>query len=161
MDFGDLMFPHPTDQADYHRPKDGLLQAFGVVQDTEIRNPQHLDAHGEKCMFVVKNGLSTGTTFGRANGLGSFKRTYDEYGIINQTSIDIAILPYDKMHGSFSAAGDSGSIVLDRKGRILGTITGGSGATDRTDITSLTPYWWIEEQIKAQYPDAFLYQVVQ
>lgn len=153
------MFPDPSDQADYSYPKDGLLQAYGVVKDAEIRDPQHLDVNGEKCLLVVKHGLATRTTVGRTNGLDSFTRTYDEYGI-KHTSIEIAVLPYDKKHGKFSNAGDSGSIVLARDGRIVGLLTGGAGATDETDITYLTPYWWVEKQVKAKFPDCFLYEVV-
>jgi hypothetical protein len=160
LDFASKMFPQPADQGDYNYPLDGLLQAHGVVPDEEIRNPQHLDVHGEKCLFVVKNGLATGTTVGRTNGLESFTRTIDEYGI-KQTSVEIAVLPYDKKHGAFSDAGDSGSIVLARDGRIVGILTGGAGPTDGTDITYLTPYWWVEKEIKAKYPGCFLYQEVQ
>jgi hypothetical protein len=141
-------------------PQDGLLQAYGVVQEDKIRDPQHLDIHGEKCLLVVKNGSTTGTTIGRANGLESFIRIYDDYGI-EHTSIEIAVLPYDKKHGKFSDAGDSGSIVLARNGGIVGILTGGAGPTNETDITYITPYWWIEQQIKAKYPDCFLYEVVQ
>lgn len=107
----------------------------------------------------MKNGSTTGTTVGRANGLESFTRIYDEYGI-NHTSIEIAVMPYDKTR-KFSDAGDSGSIVLARDGRIVGIVTGGAGPTDRTDITYITPYWWIEKQIKAKYPGCFLYDVVE
>lgn len=153
------MFPQPVDQATYQYPRDGLLQAYGVVQDDEIRNPQHLDVYGERCLLVLKNGSTTGTTVGRANGLESFTRIYDEYGI-NHTSIEIAVMPYDKTR-KFSDAGDSGSIVLARDGRIVGIVTGGAGPTDRTDITYITPYWWIEKQIKAKYPGCFLYDVVE
>ncbi|KAI2628718.1 hypothetical protein GGR54DRAFT_360288 [Hypoxylon sp. NC1633] len=42
---------------------------------------QHLDVHSEKCLLVVKNGLTTGTTVGRVNGLQSFTRYYDHYNI--------------------------------------------------------------------------------
>jgi hypothetical protein len=156
------MFPHPDDRANYKYPDDGLLQAYGVVQDDEIRNPSNLDVHGEKCLLVVKNGLRTGTTFGRTNGLESFTRTYDNHGI-EHTSIEIAVLPlpYDKTREPFSDPGDSGSIVLARDGRIVGILTGGAGPADETDITYITPYWWVEKQIKAKYPDCFLYDVVQ
>ena len=151
-DFGNTMYPQPADQ-DYQYPQDGLLQAYDVVQDDEMRKPQHLDVHGEKCLLVIKNGSTTGTTVGRTNGLESFTRTYEEYGI-KQTSIEIAVfvLPYDKMHRKFSDLGDSGSIVLARDGRIVGILTGGAGPTDETDITYLTPYWWVEKEIKAKYP---------
>ena len=153
------MFPQVADRANYYYPEDGLLQAYGVVQDDEIRSPNHLDVHNEKCLLVVKNGLATGTTVGRCNGLESFTRVYDEYGI-NQTSVEIAVLSYDKNHGKFSDNGDSGSIVLARDGRIVGILTGGArGPTDGTDITYVTPYWWVEKQIKEKYPGCFLYQV--
>ncbi|RPB01611.1 hypothetical protein L873DRAFT_1803394 [Choiromyces venosus 120613-1] len=142
-DFGSSMFPQPIDRANYRYP--GM--------DAEIRNPQHLDVHGEKCLLVVKNGLTTGTTVGRTNGLESFTRIYGDYGI-NDTSVEIAT------HGKFSDAGDSRSIVLARDGRIVGIVTAGACLTDGTDITYLTPYWWVEQQIKAKYPGCFLYDVV-
>ncbi|KAI9775822.1 MAG: hypothetical protein M1839_000873 [Geoglossum umbratile] len=159
-DFGNTMFPQPVDRANYQYPKDGLLQAYGVVNHAEIRDPQQLDVYGEKCLLVVKNGLTTGTTVGRVNGLESFTRVYHGYDI-EHTSIEIAVLPYDKMRGKFSHAGDSGSIVLARDGRIVGILTGGGGLTDESDITYLTPYWWVEQQIKAKYPSCFLYEVIQ
>jgi len=96
------MFPHPEDQADYEYPDNGLLQAFGVVKDHEIRQPQHLDVHGQKVLMVVKNGLATGTTIGCANGLDSFTRVYRQYGIMG-TSIETAILAHEEQSGPFSA----------------------------------------------------------
>lgn len=153
------MFPQPDDRKNYVYPDDGLLQAFGVVQDSDLRKPQHLDANKEKCLFVVKNGLATGTTIGRVNGLKSFTRTYETYGI-SHTSIEIAVLRYGSA-GKFSAGGDSGSIVLDREGRIVGILTGSEGPTDETDTTYLTPYWWIEKQIKEKFPGIALYERVE
>jgi len=73
-----------------------------------------------------------------------------------------AVLACDRMRGKFSDAGDSGSIVLDRDGGIVGLLTGGAGRIDETEVTYITPYWWVEQQIKAKYPGgAFLYDVVQ
>jgi len=100
----------------------------------------------------------TGTTFGHTNGLESFTRIYEDYNV-NHTSIEIAVLPYDKTRGEFSRNGDSGSIVLTRDGRIVGILTGGAGPTNSTDITYLTPYWWLEKQIKDKFPGCFLYKV--
>ena len=158
-DFGNFMFPHPEDKADYEYPDNGLLQAFGVVKDHEIRQPQHLDVHGQKVLMVVKNGQTTGTTVGRANGLDSFTRVCSQYSIMG-TCIETAILPYDQQRGPFSAPGDSGSIILDRSGRIVALLTGGCGSTDETDITYGTPYWWLEERVKKAFPGCFLYEVV-
>ncbi|KAG8806839.1 hypothetical protein FRC19_007028 [Serendipita sp. 401] len=159
LEYGKIMFPWPEDQANYEYPEDGLLQAFGVVPAGEIYSPQYRDAHGEKCLLVVKNGLATGTTIGRVMGMESFTRVYKEHGI-KETSMEIAVLPYSKITGPFSVPGDSGSIVLDRNGRILGMLTGGAGTTDGTDVTYLTPYWYLETEIKKHFPNAFLYDVV-
>ncbi|KAN0081180.1 hypothetical protein V8E55_008804 [Tylopilus felleus] len=159
-EYGNTMFPQPQDRKNYSYPEDGLLQANDFVREAEMRNPQQLDVHGEKCLLVVKNGLTTGTTVGRVNGLESFRRIYEDYGISHK-SLEIAVLPYNKTHGKFSDAGDSGSVVLDRGGRIVGILTGGSGLTDETNITYLTPYWWVQEQVKAKFPGCFLYEVVQ
>lgn len=158
--FGKTMFPRAEDSKDYHYPEDGLRQACGVVQDNEMRDPQHLDVHGEKCLLVVKHGMATGTTVGRVNGPKSFTRIYTYRGI-NLTSMEIAVLTHGQPYGKSSSRGDSGLVVLERSGRIVGIITGGAGPTDKTDISYLTPYWWIEEQIKSKFPDSFLYDVVE
>jgi len=158
-DYGDIMFPQLQDRKNYTYPADGLLQVYGVVQDEEMRKSQQLDVNGEKCLLVIKNGLTTGTTVGRVNGLEDVTRVYDNYGI-NQKSIELAVLRYRKP-GKFSDAGDSGSIVLDRHGRLVGLLTDGEGPTDETDTTYLTPYWWIEKKFKEKFPDCFLYDVVQ
>lgn len=139
---------------------DSLLQVSGIIQADEIHNPQNLDANGEQCLFVVKNGLTTGTTIGRVMGMESFTRIYNEYGI-KETSMEIGVLPYSNTNGSFSAPGDSGSIVLDRNGRILGMLTGGAGRSYNTDISYVTPYWWLEKEIKKHFPDCFLYETVE
>ena len=39
----------------------------------------------------------------------------------------IAIYPYSQQDGAFSAPGDSGSVVADGNGRIIGILTGGAG----------------------------------
>jgi hypothetical protein len=154
------MFPRPEDRAGYKYPRDGLLQAYGVVKDKEIRSPQNLDANGHKCLLVVKNGLATGTTVGCVNGLDSFTRIYADYGI-KETSVEVAVLPYNSKRGAFSAPGDSGAIVLERGGAIVGMVTSGGGQTDEIDTTYLTPYWWLDEQIKKVFPSCYLYDVVQ
>lgn len=158
-DFGKLMFSQPDDSAGYFYPDDGLLQAWGVVQDTEIRAPKHLDIHRQESLMVIKNGGTTGTTLGRANGLESAKRTYPETGLVKVTTLDFAVLPYGG-RGKFSDAGDSGAIVLTRDGKILGPLTGGAGPTDETDISFVTPWWWLLQQIQKKFPGIHVYPVV-
>ncbi|VDB85517.1 unnamed protein product [Peniophora sp. CBMAI 1063] len=167
LDYCTIMFPGDIHAGANLYPRDCLLQASGVVQATEIHEPLHRDANGEKCLLVVKNGLATGTTIGRVMGMESFTRTYEDHAI-KDTSIEIGVLPYgmapkDRYFRGpvpFSAPGDSGAIVLTREGRILGMITGGAGSLAGTDITYLTPYWYIEEEIKKVFPDSRLYEVV-
>ncbi len=154
------MFPRHQDSINWDcMPSNGLLQARGVISRDDLWNPGHRDANDEPCLFVVKNGRSSGTTFGRATGLESFLRTIDDYGI-KQTSMEIAIYTLGEKHGAFSKPGDSGSIVLDRTGRILGMVTAGAGLSERTDVTYATPYWYLESKIKEAFPKSFLYELV-
>ncbi|WVO14612.1 hypothetical protein L204_102249 [Cryptococcus depauperatus] len=131
LDYGSTMFPQPEDRAKYGYPIDGL-QALGGIQPEEINNPQQLDVNGEPCLLVVKNDRTTGTSIGRATGMESFIRIYKEYGI-EETSKEIAVLPYNNKTGPFSAPGDSGSIVLDRNGRILGSYCNPCGDGEMSD----------------------------
>ena len=153
------MWPQPADRATYEYPEDGLLQAFGVVQESDLRNPQHLDIHNMKCLLVTKHGAHTGTTFGKTNGLESFVRHYPPYGI-EETSVEFAVLRYSEDHPRFSEPGDSGSVILDRTGKIVGILTGGGGPMDSTAISYFTPFFDVDDQIKAQYPGIQLYPVV-
>lgn len=157
-DYAEAMFPRRYDLTNYVYPPDSALRANGIVQDADFRDPEQLDVYGAKCLLAVKNGLATGTTVGRVNGLESFTRVYDDRNG-HRTSMDIAVTSYGRNYGDFSAAGDSGSIVLDRDGRIVGLLTGGAGSADgsRTVISYITPYWWLEEKIRARFPDCFLY----
>jgi hypothetical protein len=102
--------------------------------------------------------MSTGVTIGRGTDIESFVRVYDDHGI-KSTSMEIAIHPYSHKDGAFSACGDSGSIVVDGLGRIVGLLTGSSGATDSTDVTYVTPYFRVEEQIKKAFPNSYLYPI--
>jgi hypothetical protein len=152
------MHPHPEGRSTFKYPVGGLLQVKGVVEEEEIRQPTSLDENGEECLIVIKNGKSTGATIGRGTGMESFVREYHDSGM-HSTSMEIAIYPYNHKDGAFSAPGDSGSIVLDGLGRVVGLLTGGSGTTDTTDVTYVTPYFWVQEQIKKAFPDSHLYPI--
>lgn len=157
-DFVLKMHPHPKGRSSFKYPVGGLLQVTDVIEEHEIRQPTLLDANGEECLIVIKNGRSTGVTIGRGTGIESFVREYDEYGI-KSTSMALAIHSYSHKDGAFSAPGDSGSIVVDGQGRIVGMLIGGSGTNDSTDVTYLTPYFWLEEQIKKAFPNSYLYMI--
>ncbi|KAG7098281.1 hypothetical protein E1B28_000244 [Marasmius oreades] len=61
--------------------------------------------------------------------------------------------------GHFSAPRDSGSVVTDANGRIVGMITGGTGLTGSTDITYVTPYYFLDECIKKVFPNSYLFPI--
>ena len=69
-------------------------------------------------------------------------------------------MPCDETRGKVSDARDSGIVVLARDGRVVGIFTGGEGPPSETDVTYLTPYWWVEQQVKVKYPDCFLYEPI-
>lgn len=110
------------------------------------------------CLFVVKNGKTTGITISRVAGIESVIRDYYEDGL-RRTSLEVAVYPYSHRDGAFSAPGDSGSIVVDGEGRLVGLLTGGSGTTESTDVTYITPYFWLEERVKKVFPGCFLYPI--
>ncbi|KAH9005357.1 hypothetical protein EDB83DRAFT_755181 [Lactarius deliciosus] len=161
VEFMSKMYPNATDRTSFQYPYGRLLQLQGVVEEDELRHPTMLDANGEACIMVVKSGNSTGVTIGRTTGIMSFVREDFEDGT-HKTSMELPIYPYSQEDGAFSAPGDSGSIIADGKGRIVGLLTGGAGKTDSTksDVTYASPFFWVfDERIKASFPDAHFYPV--
>ncbi|KAF8327856.1 hypothetical protein F5887DRAFT_1083532 [Amanita rubescens] len=157
LKFAKKMRPRPEDPK-FEYPAGGHLQVKDIVNKQEIRKPTNLDIDGEKCLIVIKNGMATGITIGRGTGIESFIREYQNIGI-ESTSMEFAIYAYSHKDAPFSACGDSGSIIVDGLGRIVGLLTGGAGATDSTDVTYVTPYFWLEEQIKKVFPNSYLYPI--
>ncbi|KAF8959249.1 hypothetical protein BDZ97DRAFT_1761585 [Flammula alnicola] len=155
--FTSRMYPNPSANTTFKYPSNRLLPLQGVIGEDELRRPQMFDADNEPCLLVIKSGCTTGVTTGRATGVISFVREYFKNGP-HQTSMEWAILPYDKS-GAFSAPGDSGAIIFDGQGRIGGVLTGRTGKTETTDITYGTPFYWLMQRIKERFPHAYLYQV--
>ena len=58
--------------------------------------PDMWNKDGEPCLLVVKNGSATDTTLGRANGALSIVRNYFTDMSVHQTSMEWAIMNYDK-----------------------------------------------------------------
>ncbi|EDR01110.1 uncharacterized protein LACBIDRAFT_333496 [Laccaria bicolor S238N-H82] len=156
--FLDLMFPNPNDQEGYEYPEWGLLHISGVVPMDEIRYPKQLNEMGEPAMAVIKNGRSTGTTVGYVSGLKSLVRYYCKDTDIQFTSRDLTIVPYDGdplRSAGYSGDGDSGSVIVERSGRVVGLLTAGggrSGVADSTDVSFATVYCELEKRIKEVFP---------
>lgn len=150
------MYLKPKDCTTLGYPFEHLLPLQGVIEEPELRRPQMLNADGERCLIVIKNGLTTGVRLRRATGIKSFVREYFQDGT-QRTSIEWVILPCDHKSSVFSAPGDSGAIIVDGKGRIGGLLTGGAGETKYIDVTYATPFYWILQRIQAQFPNAYVH----
>lgn len=159
------MHPRTDAQAGFKYPADRLLELRGILAEDRMRHPDTKDREGENCLYVIKRGLTTLTTIGRATGSFSYAREY----FPNQThrdSIEWAILRYgydnhnDYDSGAaFSKGGDSGSVIASGTGEFGGILTAGSGKTESSDITYATPMFWLWPIIKAKFPNANHYPV--
>ncbi|KAL5478630.1 hypothetical protein ACEPAI_2815 [Sanghuangporus weigelae] len=129
------MYPHAETHAKFKYPHGGLTQLRDFVKDGKLPRPTMLDANGEQCLIVVKNSATTTVTLGRATGIESHQDS------------------------AFSAPGDSGSIVVDANSRIVGMLTGGAGQTNSTDVTYVSPYYFLDERIKKAFPNSYLYPI--
>ncbi|KAI0920100.1 hypothetical protein AcV7_006093 [Taiwanofungus camphoratus] len=146
------MYPRDYGVPTFDYPSDRLLPLSGLISEELMRRPDMRDHNGHPCLFVIKSGNATGVTIGRATGIFSFVR--DEGTGVE--SKEWAVYNYDKKSGVFSARGDSGSIVVDGRGRIGGLLTGRAGKTETSDVTYVTPMFWLWPRIKAHFPNAHL-----
>lgn len=164
------MYPHADTRAQFTYPPGGLMQLRlgNTATHAELRPPATplLDANGEQCLIVVKNGAATGATLGRATGIHipSFVREYTGKGsaasassAVHSTSREIAVYPYSSADGAFSAPGDSGAVVADAHGGIVGMITGGAGQGGAADVTYVSAYAFLDERIRRVFPHAYLF----
>jgi len=148
--FRKKMYPNLQNKPEFKfkYPADRLLRIRGTIPDKETRHLPMVDQNGEPCLMVIKRGIATNVTIGRANNIRSFTRTYfDDDDENPMTSKEWPILPYDNRSGPFSDDGDSGSAVVDGRGRIGGLLTGGAGLTGSTDVTYVTPISFLLDRI--------------
>lgn len=133
------MYPNPANPNSFKYPGDRLLRFSGVVSDEDMfkPDPRTKDHDNDPVIMVLKNGNTTDLTVGRLNTIRAFTRFYFN-GKPGAMSKEVAVLPRNSKSGPFSDRGDSGSAVVDGKGRICGIITGGDGATEVSDCTFVT-----------------------
>ena len=153
--FVNKMYPRTDAQSGFKYPDERLLGLRGILAEEGMRHPDTTDHDGENCLYVIKRGLTTLTTIGRATGFFSCAREY----FANQThqdSIEWTILPYDNDSGAFSKRGDSGSMIASSTGEFGGLLTSGCGRTESSDVTYATPMFWLWLIIEAKFPNANL-----
>jgi len=95
----------------------------------------------------MNDGNTGDLTVGRYAGLEAY--LCNELGV---ESTKLAIYNYDKQSGSFSAKGDSGSLIFDGEGLMVGILHSGMPKGASSHVTYATPTWWAIEQLKPQYP---------
>ncbi|RPA88682.1 hypothetical protein L873DRAFT_1824196 [Choiromyces venosus 120613-1] len=141
QEFMDKVYPHLTSPTSFKFPRSRLVKLEDQVPESTLVKLPMLDANGDPCLVVFKNGAMTGTTIGRANNVSSYTRNY--FAGQYHESREWPVIPTDKYLGAFSTKGDSGSCVADAYGRVGGILTSGSGATDSSDVTYVTPISFI------------------
>ncbi|KAI0344229.1 hypothetical protein BDW22DRAFT_1355569 [Trametopsis cervina] len=144
-----MMIPNYRDANSFTYPDDRFLRFKGAIPEEEMRYPNTLDEDNEPCLMVIKRGHGSALTIGRANNLYSYVRHYHNNGSY-QTSKEWAILPLDSKSGPFATLGDSGSIIVDRLGRVGGLLTSGTGAVPSSpDISYATPFRFLLERMQS------------
>ncbi|KZT25965.1 hypothetical protein NEOLEDRAFT_1156078 [Neolentinus lepideus HHB14362 ss-1] len=126
-------------------PADRELRINGWL--TRELNPDCFDSNGKPCLVVMKDGYTPNLTVGCYAGLEAY--ICDGLGV---ESMELAVYNYDKQSGSFSDKGDSGSLVFDGMGHMVGIVHTGMWKGLWNHVTYATPAWWAIEQLKLEYP---------
>lgn len=129
-----------------------MLRISGVVPHELLAKPNCFDANREACFIVMKDG-NDGLTVGRYAGLEAY--IVDGLGA---ESIELAIYNYDKQSGSFSIKGDSGALIFDAEGHMVGILHSGMPKGTSNHVTFATPAYFALDQIKLHYPNADFYR---
>ena len=141
-----MFYPQSTGRTTFKYPTNRQLRINGWVTRELLAAPDCFDSNGEPCLIVMKDGNTTDLTVGRYSAY-----LCDNLGV---ESIELAIYNYDKQSGPFSAKGDSGSLIFDGEGHMVGILHSGMPKGGSSHITYATPAWWVIEQLKVKYPHA-------
>lgn len=136
-----LTHPRTDSPSDFRYPPERLLKLRDILSAEEMRVPNNHDHDGDPTRYVIKRGATTHTTIGCLNGFESHVRHYSILG--HCESVEAAIYPYGGNAGPFPRGGDSGSVIVDARGKFVALLTGGPGATDYSDITFGSPMCWL------------------
>jgi hypothetical protein len=123
-----------------------LFKIQGHVKSERLEHPECCNEDGNPTCIVAKRGQSTDLTFGRYSPLEAY--TCD---ISGNESWEIAIFNHGHKSRDFSAEGDSGSLVFNAQGEMVGIV---HSAMTSGHITFATPAHFVIEQIKSRYPYA-------
>ncbi|KAG9074875.1 hypothetical protein FRC06_010411, partial [Ceratobasidium sp. 370] len=131
-------------------PTNRQLPMNGCVRRELLAVPNCFDRNGMPCLIVMKDdGNTTDLTVGRYAGLEAY--LCNNLGV---ESIELAIYNYDRQFGPFSAKGDSGSLIFNGEGQMVGILHSGMPKGGSNHVTYATHTWWAIEQLKLKYPHA-------
>ncbi|KAJ3822737.1 hypothetical protein F5880DRAFT_1483572, partial [Lentinula raphanica] len=139
-------------QSDFQYPDNGFLTPRGILTADQIKNPNTSNLQGHRVRRVLKHGYATNTTVGTLTRYMSFVRKYFPTGTLD--SLEVPILSHEHGTGTFSSGGDSGSLVVSAHGESVALLTGG---TSKGTITFATPFEYVWDLVKEEFPGANLY----
>jgi hypothetical protein len=133
---------------DLLKPKDRFFsrkqsqQITNIVALDEVLKSEVIDTNGFRSFRVVKHGRTTGWTAGVVNELTSeLQRAPGEIS----RELCVINMPSDR---EFTKGGDSGALVIDYHGRIVGLVHGGgSPVGSGSNFHYVTPIEWLMEDI--------------
>ncbi|KAH9047158.1 hypothetical protein EDB84DRAFT_1264204 [Lactarius hengduanensis] len=151
-----LMYERIDVPSEFKYPDDGLLPLRGMLTADQVNNPNTLNLQGDRIRHVLKRGFTTNTTVGTLTRFMSFVRKYFITG--NVESLAVPIFSHEHDSGTFSKRGDSGSLIVSPLGEFVALLTGGTNkGTGGSDITFATPFVWVWDLVKEEFPGANLY----
>jgi hypothetical protein len=142
----DMFYPQSGSRTTFKSPTNRQLRINGCVTREVLAVPNCLDSSWRPCLIVMKDGNTTDLTVGRYAGLEAYH--CDDLGV---ESIELAIYNYDRQSGPFSAKGDSGSLIFNGEGHMVGILHSGMPKGGSNHVTYATPAWWAIEQLKPKY----------
>ncbi len=128
-----MFYPQSGGRTTFKWPTNRQLRINGCVTRELLAVPDCFDSNGEPCLIVMKDGNTTDLTVGRYAGLEAY--LCDDLGV---ESIELAIYNYDKQSGPFSAKGDSGSLIFDGEGHMVGILHSGMPKGGSNHVTYAT-----------------------
>lgn len=133
----------PSPKSAFHRDEDfprGEPSFYNVTEDSISRQIDTLSIND----WVGKQGRTTNCTSGVVNSLDRII-SWSQYGNSISTEIEVFGLSDD-----FAAGGDSGALVTNAKGNIVGMVVGKDSRASDYDIGIVTSFRELQEDIKEQ-----------
>lgn len=135
-----MFYPQSGGRTTFKFPVNRQLRIKGCVTREFLAVPDCFDGNSEPCLIVMKDGNTTDLTVGRYAGLEAY--LCNDLGV---ESIELAIYNYNWCFGPFSASGDSGSLIFDGEGHMVGILHSGMLKGGSSYIFYATPAWWVIE----------------